>query len=81
MEKSLHITLELTYFILENLKSISLVALENLLKNKFLMETCELMKNKKTNEKATEVQRLLTEAFVNLIKIKDRVGEMRKEYI
>ncbi len=36
------------------------------------------MKNKKANEKVTEVQKLLTETYVNLIKIKEKTAEMRE---
>jgi hypothetical protein len=36
------------------------------------------MKNKKANEKVTEVQKLLTETYVNLIKIKEKTDELRE---
>jgi hypothetical protein len=81
MLKYTQITLELSYFTIENLKGVNLVTLQNLLKNKFLLYTCESMKNKKINDKATEVQKLLTEMYVNLMKIKEKAAEMREQYI
>ncbi len=42
-EKFLHLALEVAYFALENIKTINLVTVENLLKNSFLLSTCESM--------------------------------------
>jgi hypothetical protein len=53
-EKFYQLTLEVVYFMLENIKSANLSAVENVLNNNFLLYTCESLKNKKGNNKCTE---------------------------
>jgi hypothetical protein len=53
-EKFFQLTLEVVYFMLENIKSANILSVENLLKNSFLLYTCESLKNKKANNKCTE---------------------------
>jgi hypothetical protein len=53
-EKFYQLTLEVVYFTLDNIKSVNILSVENILKNTFLLYTCESLKNKKTNNKCTE---------------------------
>lgn len=45
------------------------------------MHVCESMKNKKTNEKNTETQRLLTEMYIQLINLRTKAEKIRKQQL
>lgn len=53
-ERYLQLALELIYFASHNLKTIGLRVIENIANNKFVLYSCESLKNTKKNEKNQE---------------------------
>lgn len=75
------LSLEVVYFAQENLKTLDIKSIENLVCNKLATTTCEQLKNKKSNEKSTEAQKLLTEMYVVMINLKVKAEEEKKAQV
>jgi hypothetical protein len=80
-ERFLHLALEVIYFTKENLPATNLSTLENLTSNTLLLHAAESLKNEKKNDKIQESQRLITEMYVQLMIIKEKAAEVRKQQI
>jgi hypothetical protein len=59
----------------------TLRGIENFISNKFVLSTCETMKNKKGGDKNQECQRLMTELYVKMINLKAKTEELRNKAI
>jgi hypothetical protein len=80
-ERFLHLALEVIYFTKEKLGETNLSTLENLTTNTLLLHAAESLKNEKKNDKIQESQRIISEMYVQLMIIKEKATEARKQQI
>ena len=80
-ERFLHLSLEVIYFTKEKLGETNLTTLENLTTNTLLLHAAESLKNEKKNDKIQESQRIISEMYVQLMIIKEKATEARKQQI
>lgn len=75
----MHLALEVIYFTKENLSATNLSSVENLTSNTLLLHAAESLKNEKKNDKINESQRIISEIYVQLMIIKEKAAEARKQ--
>ena len=75
------LALEIVYYTHDNIKSLDLKSIENVVNNRLALHVGQLLKNDKKNEKNQETQRLLTEMYISLLSLRTKSEELKQKQI